>query len=275
MRADGTPTRKLVTYARGLTAASGSAGAETADRYHERLSIYCVPMPATGIFLRVLCGRLHPETGSFYVDCSVYRDFVVRGPPSRMFPIRYVKWADGNVPSHGNIMRDNKRFDILHNGTARTAAIAAAGELACDFGVVPWQQGEALEAALRCFTAWLDVRGGAEAGEVQIAIAQVQLFIQQHGDSRFQPINSPDRTVINRAGWRRGDGADRQWLLPSETWKSEVAVGLNPRLVASVLAERGMLKRAPDGLQCVERIQGVPQRVYVVMASILSEPGHE
>jgi hypothetical protein len=46
-------------------------------------------------------------------------------------------------------------------------------------------------------------------------------------------------------------------------------------LVARVLADRGFLRRASDGHQCVERIQGRSQRVYVVTASILSEPDHE
>ena len=117
--------------------------------------------------------------------------------------------------------------------------------------------------------------GGAEAGEVQAAISQVRLFIEQHGDSRFESIGTQDRAVSNRAGWRKGDGSERQWLIPPETWKSEVAVGLNPTLVARVLAERGMLIRAGDGFQCVERFQNIPQRVYVLTASVLSEPGHE
>jgi putative DNA primase/helicase len=157
----------------------------------------------------------------------------------------------------------------------RFGLVAAAGEFACEFGIVPWQKGDALEGARRCFTDWFDSRGGVEAGEVQEAIAQVRLFIEQPGDSRFQPIGAPDRPVNNRAGWRRGDGPNREWLIPSEIWKSEVAVGLNPTLVARVLVERGMHKRASDGFLCVERIQGIPQRVHVVTASILSEPGHE
>jgi hypothetical protein len=78
--------------------------------------------------------------------------------------------------------------------------------------------------------------------------------------------------VHNRAGWRRGDGLERQWLIPPETWKAEVVVGHDPILVARVLADRGLLRRASDGYQCVERIEGRSQRVYVVSAKILSEP---
>ena len=134
----------------------------------------------------------------------------------------------------------------------RFGLVAAAGELACDLGVVPWSPREALEAARRCFADWFDSRGGAEAGEVQAAISQVRLFIEQHGDSRFETVGNVDRVVNNRAGWRKGDGPEREWLIPPETWKAEVTVGHNPTLVARELCERKMLKRAPDGYQCVE-----------------------
>src|SRR6516165_8174542 len=59
------------------------------------------------------------------------------------------------------------------------ALVAVAGELARNLGVVPWTEGEALEAARRCFNDWFDSREGKEAGEVQAALAQVRLFIQQ------------------------------------------------------------------------------------------------
>ena len=122
----------------------------------------------------------------------------------------------------------------------------------------------------------MDSRGGNEAGEVRAAISQVRLFIEQHGDARFEPLGgTPDRPVNNRAGWRKEDGEDREWLIPPETWKSEVAVGHDPKLLAQALAERGMLKRAADGFQRVEKIQGQARRVYVVTARIVAEPNDE
>ncbi len=162
----------------------------------------------------------------------------------------------------GQVLRVADRFGL----------VAAAGELACDLGIVPWKIGEAIEASRRCFVDWCDSRGGREAGEVQAAISKVRLFIEQHGDSRFDPVDARERPVHNRAGWRRGDGLERQWLIPPETWKAEVVVGHDPILVARVLADRGLLRRASDGYQCVERIEGRSQRVYVVSAKILSEP---
>jgi putative DNA primase/helicase len=176
-------------------------------------------------------------------------------------------FKNSNAPSgaDGQVLRVVDRFGL----------VAAAGELACDLKVVPWKRGEAIEASRRCFVDWCDSRGGGEAGEVQAAISKVRLFIEQHGDARFDPVEMQDRAVNNRAGWRRGEGPKREWLIPTETWKTEVTFGHDPKLVAWVLAERGFLRRAPDGYQRVERIHGTSQRVYVVTSNILAEPGHE
>lgn len=163
----------------------------------------------------------------------------------------------------GQVLRVCDRFGL----------VAAAGELARAFGIVPWEEGEAIAAAGRCFQDWLDCRGGSEAGEVHAAISQVRLFIEQYGDARFERVDETDRPVLHRAGWRRGEGADREWLIPPEIWKAEVTAGLNPTMVARVLKDRGMPERAPDGFQQVVRIQGSPTRVYVLKAGIISEEG--
>jgi uncharacterized protein (DUF927 family) len=156
----------------------------------------------------------------------------------------------------------------VRRGCDRFALVAAAGELAR-----VWEPGAALDAAKQCFRDWHFSRGGGDAAEIQTAISAVRLFIEQHGDSRFESAaGAADHPVGRRAGWRKGEGAGREWLIPPEVWKSEIAAGQDPKLVARVLAERGMLRRAPDGFQCVERIQGRPTRVYVVKAGIISEP---
>jgi uncharacterized protein (DUF927 family) len=145
----------------------------------------------------------------------------------------------------------------IDRAAQRLGLIAAAGALATAMGIVPWQAGEVQTAAVWALEKWIEGRGGTEPAEVRQAIEQVRLFIEQHGESRFEPLDeSGARPVNNRAGWRKGGGPDREWMIPPEVWKSEFCVGLDPAMVAKVLAERGMLMRAGDGFQPVRKIEG-------------------
>jgi putative DNA primase/helicase len=197
--------------------------------------------------------------------------FVGRVLAADIEPTAIIAMVEGFRTKHvpqvadGQVLRVCDRFGL----------VAAAGELARAFGIVPWKEGEAIAAAGKCFNDWLDSRGGSEAGEVHAAISQVRLFIEQHGDARFERLGEPDRPVLHRAGWRRGEGAHREWLIPPEVWKTEVTAGFDPRMVARVLEERGMLERARDGFQQVVKIQSSPSRVYVLKSTIISEDSHE
>ncbi len=122
----------------------------------------------------------------------------------------------------------------------RLGLIAAAGELATAMGLVPWQKGEARAAAAWALGQWIGGRGGTEPAE-----------------SRFDPLDDTDaRPVNNRAGWRKGGGPHREWMVPPEVWKAEICNGLDATLVARTLSERGMLLRAADGFQPVRKIDG-------------------
>ena len=67
----------------------------------------------------------------------------------------------------------------------RFAIIAAAGELAAQFKIVPWPDGAASWAARVCFDAWLKARGGAGNQEPRDMLAQVRHFLEANGESRF------------------------------------------------------------------------------------------
>jgi uncharacterized protein (DUF927 family) len=157
----------------------------------------------------------------------------------------------------------------------RLGLIAAAGEIAIGMELAPWPAGEAIKAAAWAFKSWLSNRGGAEPAEERQAIEQVRLYIEQHGDSRFDPVDNVDaKPSPNRAGWRGGEGEGREWFIPPETWKSEICAGLDATFVARTLAERGYIKRAGDGFQPVRRIGGASKRVYVVTARIFAGGDH-
>ena len=122
---------------------------------------------------------------------------------------RVADFTAKNVPagSDGQIVRAAQRLGL----------IAAAGELATSIGIIAWKHGEATAAAAWALGRWIDGRGGTEPAEVRQAIEQVRLFVEQHGESRFDRTdNDGARPVNNRAGWRRGFGPDRHWLIPSE-----------------------------------------------------------
>ena len=160
----------------------------------------------------------------------------------------------------GQVLRAADRFGL----------IAAAGELATALDITPWEPGSAREAAIACFHAWLDTRGGTEAQEVIAAIAQVRAFIEAHGDARFECLDgSSPRPVANRVGYRRNAGRDQQWLVSPEAWKRELAVGFDPKDTARWLADRGYLVRANDGFQTVVKVAGRAQRFYLLTAKLL------
>ena len=193
------------------------------------------------------------------------RKLIAEGDPGKINQM--IKLFRRNAPKDpdGQVLRVVDRFGL----------VAAAGELTIQFGIVPWAPGAAIKAARVCLDAWFNDRGGACAGEEMAAISQVRLFIEKHGEARFDKVNTTDNIPIrDRAGWRRGDGDAQEWLILPETWKTDICAGLNPTAVAKALAARGMLK--PDskgGYSRPERIAGnqKPIRVYVVTMAILTE----
>lgn len=162
----------------------------------------------------------------------------------------------------------------------RFALAAAAGELATAKGLTGWHDGEATAAARACFAAWLDSRGTVGAAEPAAMLAQVRLFLAQHGESRFSPWRDADEShkprTINRAGFRKGkddDGSGLAFYIEAEVFRAEVCSGFDPRQVARTLAHAGALRlgskgeftrreRLPDGRQA---------RVYVVLAELWGE----
>lgn len=159
----------------------------------------------------------------------------------------------------------------------RLGLIAMAGELATALGVTPWRAGAAREAAAWALARWIEGRGGAEPAEVRQAVEAVRLAVEQFGESRFEPLDGGGdgwKPMGSRLGWRTGDGTDRQWLIPSEIWKTEVCAGIDPKFAARVLGERGFLEKAGDGWQPVRRIGGRAMRVFVVNSGVFDGGEH-
>lgn len=141
--------------------------------------------------------------------------------------------------AHGQARRAADRF----------ALVGAAGELATRWGLTGWPQGEAMQAAKRCYEGWLSARGGSGDHESGSMLAQVRRFLEAHGEARFVDWNRPATKddhaprVMNRCGYRRYDEVDGpHWYIFPESFKAEVCKGHDPKAVAGLLHQRGYLE---------------------------------
>ncbi len=114
--------------------------------------------------------------------------------------------------------------------------------------------------------------------EFETGLAQIRLFLEAHGSSRFQTFGEGDETrVINRAGFRRKDD-DGHWeyfVLP-EAWKSEVCAGVDAGALAKALVQRGLLvpDKSDGKPQARHKLPGMgTKRCYHLSAQIVSDGG--
>src|SRR5262249_5445020 len=115
----------------------------------------------------------------------------------------------------------------------RFAIVAAAGELATEWGITGWPAGEAEEATRRLFADWLRERGGSEAAEISAGIAAVRTFLDRHGASRFAVLDGPEEQIIDRAGFReKGKDGTTFYVLPT-VWRDQILVGHDAAHVAA------------------------------------------
>ena len=117
----------------------------------------------------------------------------------------------------------------------------AAGEMASEWGILPWEKGEAFMATKKCFDSWLAFRGGTEDFEDTNIMEQIMLFIEQHGYSRFQDLDNPVSVCINRVGFRKKTDEGTEYMILPESFKAEVCKGLSATRALKVLLEKGLL----------------------------------
>jgi uncharacterized protein (DUF927 family) len=150
----------------------------------------------------------------------------------------------------------------------RFGLVALAGELATHYGVTDWPEGEAAQAASRCFAAWLESFGGTGNREDRALLAQVRGFFETHGASRFEDIGATlDQRVINRAGFYRPgmDGA-REFLVLPEAFKRDVCAGFDLKAATQCLLAQGWISPGGDKRPTQKpRLPGIgTARVYVI-----------
>jgi putative DNA primase/helicase len=152
----------------------------------------------------------------------------------------------------------------------RFALLALAGEVATEYGITGWSEGEAIQAALVGFIAWRSTRGRGNDERRQI-VDKLAGFMERHGDSRFSEWTADNSTVRDRAGWWRtaADGG-RLYLFNSDGMR-EALKGFDFKRALDELEAIGAIPKATASGERAkpETIGGRKVRVYEVRADAL------
>lgn len=187
-------------------------------------------------------------------------------------------------------LRDGDGGQIAR-GAARFAAVAAAGEIAAQLGVVPWPAGLAHRAALECFDQWAEGFGRQGAREERQVIETVRNAIQANL-ARFakvpkdpHPLDEDEgRGLSNREGEARAlatlgyvheIGTKEHFLFHDAGW-AEILKGFDLRHAADVLIACGLMLPGDGGRrQRKQRVGTKSPRFYTVAADILEWDGRD
>ncbi|HEX4839096.1 MAG TPA: DUF927 domain-containing protein [Rhabdochlamydiaceae bacterium] len=176
----------------------------------------------------------------------------------------------------------------IHRVAARFALVAAAGEFATTYNItrnlgkdglaaIGWNPGDAHRAALKCFNDWLAAFGSTNIQEVTQLLADVEYFLEQHGESRFTDwyANHPDVASTgyrthHRSGFRKHTSEGMEFYIFPETFKREICKGRDEKFVKQTLYGRGLLKKDPEGkFTCSAKpvSEAKSKRFYVIVSS--------
>jgi putative DNA primase/helicase len=160
------------------------------------------------------------------------------------------------------------------------ALVAVAGEMASEYEITGWLQGESTNAALTCFSAWLEQRGTHGSREEIEALRQVRITIQRYGD-RFDWLRRASKADdhkpnnLDRIGFKRpvnakgeeiapvdgsvlgsGDAWAFEYLIQRESFVEHFCKGREFEFVARLLRDRGYTKVDKGKLTSKQRIPG-------------------
>lgn len=150
----------------------------------------------------------------------------------------------------------------------RFALVGVAGELATQWGITGWPEGESLKSAGACLNAWLAHRGGEGNHEEQAMLRQIREFLSRYGESAFTDWERPSMTDTHapvrsdRAGWRKHDSATDKvhYYVSYEAWRSRLCKGNDPLAMARLLLARGFVEKGTES-----------NRPWLVKASVPGE----
>jgi putative DNA primase/helicase len=187
------------------------------------------------------------------------RDFCAFHERLKALPI----WGD---PGEGQDKRAAARFALL----------ALAGELAREYGIVPFALGDATKAAAEGFRLWRSARGRGNDERRQV-LEQISAFIDRHGDGRFSSADGGNDPLIrDRAGWWKDGPGGRVFLFTADGLR-EALKGFDFKRALDVLEQAGALPAAgANGERArFHRINGRGVKLYPVAVEALEGGAHD
>ena len=172
--------------------------------------------------------------------------------------------------ANGQIRRVCRRFGL----------VAAAGQLAVQYGLVPWATDDPVNAAATCFKAWLDLLDDPSAPQEVIAgLAQIRGHLERYGETRYSVMGATTtKAVANREGFkkRNPDGTFDYFVL-SRVFTGVLCKGFDHKALCKAMADRGFLERGTHGKNPkVKHLHGLGStRVYHIKGSLLQDPQDE
>ena len=144
------------------------------------------------------------------------------------------------------------------------ALIGLAGELATEYGITGWQEGEAIDGAILGFKLWREFRGQGQTEDRQI-LQSISDFIARNGDSRFSPLNDQDISVRDRAGYWR-DEPDGRVFMFNPPGLREAAAGFDMGRILDALESAGwVVERDKERRSKKTKVAGASKNMYWIL----------
>lgn len=157
----------------------------------------------------------------------------------------------------------------------RFAVVGAGGILAIRYGLVPWTEGDVMDAARKCFAAWLERRGGHEPAEKREMFNALRRTIEMNGQARFIPIGEDGAEqsaypVRDCLGYRE-TLPDGTHYFVSKPAMEEILRGHDLTAALRMFRDLGVLVAPESGHLTVKRhVCGERRRLYHVTPAILA-----
>jgi putative DNA primase/helicase len=177
-----------------------------------------------------------------------------------------------DIAAYMTLRQFSHKESIEGRAATHFALFALAGELGIEYGLLPWDRDEALNAAAIGYQLWREFRGQGQTEDIQILQA-VEDFLAKYGDSRFSNYADGDTGIRDRAGWWKwervhGHEEEARTYMFTPTGLREALQGFDFKRALDALDNAGwIVERDAGRTSKTTRALGKKGRLYYVRIS--------